>query len=82
MDAPLVCQTAQGNLALSQRAQKGRWVGEGKLKCMVQESDGGGGEAEGEWRYPWDGSLLRAAWFGTEDSESRNLEYGKEILPI
>jgi hypothetical protein len=27
-------------------------VGKGKLTCMVQESDGGRGEAAGEWKSP------------------------------
>ena len=27
-----------------------RWVREGKFTCMVQKSDGGGGEVVGKWR--------------------------------
>lgn len=38
----------------------------GKFTCMVQDSDGGRGEVAGEWRSPWDSSLLRAAWLGLE----------------
>ena len=40
------------SLGLVGLSQQGRWPGEGKLTCMVQESDEGGGEAEGEWMSP------------------------------
>lgn len=56
-----------GQLGLSQSAQRGgKMGGEGKLTCMVQESDGGRGEAAGEWSSPWDSRQLRAAWLSPE----------------
>ena len=38
----------------SRLREQRRWVGKGKFTCVVQESDGGGGEVVGEWRSPWD----------------------------
>ena len=46
----------RGQLGL---AQEGRWVGEGSLNFLVQESDVSRGEAEREWKSPWNGRLLK-----------------------
>jgi hypothetical protein len=54
MNVPLGWQSAH-----SHSAWPGRYVREGQLTCIVQESDGGGEETEGEWRFPWDIRLLR-----------------------
>lgn len=53
MDVTLRCQAAQGSLAWSRwLREQVTWVGEGKVPCMVQASDGGGGEAVGEQTFP------------------------------
>lgn len=46
---PLGYQAAQSRLTRPRKlSQQGRWVEEGKIKSMVQESDGNGGEVAGE----------------------------------
>lgn len=51
VEGPLGQQAVQGSLAWPKGfREQGIWVGEGKLNCMLQESDGGGGEAVGESR--------------------------------
>ena len=58
------------------------WMGKGKLTCMIQQSDGSGGEVVEEWWSPWDSRLLRAAWLGPEGSEIRVDERGKGSLSV
>lgn len=58
------------------------WMGKGKLTCMIQQSDGSGGEVVEEWWSPWDSRLLRAAWLGTEGSEIREDRWGKGSLLV
>jgi hypothetical protein len=45
--------------------------------CMIQKSNGGGGEASEDWRSPWDGRLFREAWLGPEGSVSREDGWGE-----
>ena len=52
----------------SKLREQGRWVGEGKLACMVQEYDGDGKGASKEWRSSQNGRLLRVVWLGPEGS--------------
>lgn len=37
-------------------------------------------EISGEWMSPWNGRLLRAAWFGPEGSASKETGWGKGCL--
>jgi hypothetical protein len=51
-DAPKI-GGCSGQLALSQRAQRVRKMGQGRKDyCMVQEFDGNEGKVMGEWRVP------------------------------
>lgn len=47
-------------------------MGDEQLTSMVQESDGSKGEADGEWRSPWDNRLLRENCLFPEGTESIN----------
>jgi hypothetical protein len=59
MEVPPSCQAAQGSLIWPRGlSQQGICV-KREDNCMFQVSDGGRGEAAGEWRSPWDNRLFR-----------------------
>jgi hypothetical protein len=83
MDDPFQWQAAQNSLTCPKGfREQGRWVGEGKLTYIIQESDKDETEEAGKWRFSWNGRLLRAAWFGQEGAENRISGWGKETLPV
>lgn len=57
-------------------------MGAEQITSMIQESDGSRGEADEEWKSPWDSRLLRENWLVPERTESRNDGWGKGRLPL
>lgn len=52
-------------------------MGEGKITCIVQETDGGGRVVAGGWKSPCYSWLLIVAWIGPEASASKEDGWGK-----